>query len=79
MDIVSDAQSPMVMSEPSPANKAAEYRQQAESIRAIARQISLLDTKRQLLDAAQHLEVLVEEEERRAKYAAAQLKPKPDV
>ncbi|MBQ0820982.1 hypothetical protein KBI52_12270 [Microvirga sp. HBU67558] len=52
-------------------NKAAEYRQQAEQIRTIARQISLSDTKNQLLDAAEHLEVLAADEER------LQASPKP--
>ncbi|WP_134500401.1 hypothetical protein [Microvirga pakistanensis] len=51
------------MDHPQP-NRAAEYRQQAEQIQTIARQISLIETKNQLLDAARHLEVLAEEEDR---------------
>ena len=61
-----------------PPNKAAEYRQQAENIRSIARQISLSDTKNQLLDAAQYLEVLAEEEERKARQAASRTEPKSE-
>jgi hypothetical protein len=61
-----------------PLDKAAEYRQQAESIRAIARQISLNEPKNQLLDTAKHLEMLAEEEERKAQQAAFHSEPKPE-
>lgn len=65
------------MAHPRP-NKAAEYRQQAEQIRTVARQISLNTTKNQLLDAARHLEVLAEEEERKARQSASPTEPKPE-
>ena len=45
--------------------KAAEYRQQAEKIRSIAQQISLLVAKFHLFEAAQHLEGLAAEADRR--------------
>jgi hypothetical protein len=61
---------------PSPSDKAAEYREQAEKIRTLARQMSLSDTKSQLLDAARHLDVLAEEEERKAQQATSRSKPK---
>jgi hypothetical protein len=50
---------------PVPVSKAADYRRQAKEIRAVAAQISLLDTRRQLLDTARHLEALAVDEERR--------------
>jgi hypothetical protein len=59
-------------------NKAGEYLRQVESIRTIARQISLSDTTNQLLDSAQHLEVLAEEEERKARQAASRTEPKSE-
>jgi hypothetical protein len=46
-------------------DKAAEYRQQAEKIRAIEAGISLLEAKVHLLEAARHLEELAADEERR--------------
>jgi hypothetical protein len=59
-------------------DKAAEYRQEAESIRAVARQVSLNETRNQLLDAARHLEVLAEEEERKARQIDSHSEPKPE-
>ena len=43
-------------------DKAAEYRQQAEKIRIIAAQISLLDAKVHLLGAAEQLDELAADE-----------------
>jgi hypothetical protein len=46
-------------------DKAAGYRQQAEKIRTLAVQVSLLDAKFHLFEAAQHLEQLAADEDRR--------------
>jgi len=51
-------------------NKATEYRRQVEKIRTIARQLSLNEIRNQLLDSAQHLEVLAEDEKRKAQQVA---------
>jgi hypothetical protein len=64
----------MSMRHPQP-DKAVEYRQQAESIRVIARQISLNEARNQLLDTARHLELSAEEEERKAQQAASHSEP----
>jgi hypothetical protein len=56
-------------------DKAAEYRQEAETIRAMARQLTLNEAKNQLLATAQHLELLAEEEERKAQQAASHSEP----
>jgi hypothetical protein len=49
-------------------DRAADYRRQAEEARAMAKWISLNDTKHQLLEvAAKHLEALAEIEEREAR------------
>jgi hypothetical protein len=56
-------------------NKAVKYRQQAAEIRTIARQIPILETRFQLLDAAKHLETLAEKAERRAREADAAPSP----
>jgi hypothetical protein len=58
-------------------NKAAQFRQQAAEIRTIAPQISILETRFQLLDAAKHLETLAEKEERRAREAGVTPAPDP--
>ena len=50
-------------------NKAAEYRQQAQQARAVAAWISINETRQQLLETARHLEMLAEDEERRAQGA----------
>jgi hypothetical protein len=55
--------------------KAAEYREQAEKIRSMARQISLNAPRNQLFSAATHMDMLAEEEERRARQAAARSEP----
>jgi hypothetical protein len=44
----------------------------------MAQQLSLNETRNQLLDAARHLEVLAEEEERKAQQAASGSEPKPE-
>jgi hypothetical protein len=55
--------------------KAAEYREQAEKIWTMARQISLNAPRNQLFSAAAHLDALAEEEERRARQAAVRSEP----
>ncbi|MBQ0824186.1 hypothetical protein HPT29_002165 [Microvirga terrae] len=45
-------------------SKAAEYRQQAERIRAFAEQVSLLEAKFHLFEAAEQLEELAADEDR---------------
>jgi len=59
-------------------SKAAEFRQQAECIRTIARQVSLNEPRNRLLDSAELLEGLAEEEERKAEYVASRLEPGRD-
>jgi hypothetical protein len=44
----------------------------------MARQLTLNEAKNQLLDTARHLEVLAEEEERKAQQTAAHTEPKPE-
>jgi hypothetical protein len=46
-------------------DKVAEYRQQAEKIRTLAEQVSLLEAKFHLFEAAQQLEHLTEDKDRR--------------
>ncbi len=46
-------------------DKAAERRQQAETIRSLAQQVSLPEAKFHLFEAAQHLEELAADEDRR--------------
>jgi hypothetical protein len=53
-------------------SKGAGYRQRARSAREAARWISLKDARAQLLETAQNLDLLAEEEERRE----AALKPR---
>lgn len=59
-------------------NKADDYRRKAEKIRTMARQINLNEARDQLLNAAKHLEVLAEEEERKAQQAASPSEPNPE-
>ena len=47
-------------------DKAAEYRHQAQEIRAIVQKLSVDEAREQLLETAARLEGLAEEEERRA-------------
>ncbi len=47
-----------------PPDKVAEYRQQAERIRALAEQVSLLEAKFHLFEAAQQLEELAADKDR---------------
>jgi hypothetical protein len=60
-------------------DKAAEYREQAETIRTMAQQVSLNDSRKKFLDAARKLDGLVEEEERKARQAASHPQPGPEV
>ncbi len=66
----------MFVRHPQP-HKAAEYRQQAESIRTLARQITLNEARNQFLNDAKSLELLAEEEERKAQQAISHSAPKP--
>ena len=59
----------MSVSHPRPI-KAAEYHQEAERIRTMARRLKLNEARDQLLDDAKRLEALAEEEERKAGHAA---------
>ncbi len=59
-------------------DKAVEYRQEAKSIRAMAQQLSLSESRNKLLDAAKDLEVMADEEDRKAQQAASQSEPEPD-
>jgi hypothetical protein len=61
-----------------PHDKAAEYRRRAQQMRATAWQVSLHDVRRQLLKAAEHLEGLAAEEERRAGHTDRRSKPDPE-
>ncbi|MCB8822866.1 hypothetical protein LJD17_20255 [Microvirga rosea] len=60
-------------------DKAAEYRRLAEESRTLARQISINDARRQLLETAKHLELLAQEEERRMQMAGSKPEPKSSV
>jgi hypothetical protein len=57
---------------------ASEYRQEAEKIRAMARQLNLNEARDQLLHDAKRLERMAEEEELQAQQAASHLEPKPE-
>lgn len=60
-------------------SRAAEYRLQAASIRAVAREISLNEPRQQLLDAASHMDMLAAEEDARiARESALDAKPGSD-
>jgi hypothetical protein len=61
-----------------PDDKVARYRQLAQENRKVAQWISLRDAREQLLKAAQQLEVLAEEEERRAQGVAPVQHTKPE-
>ena len=67
----------MSMRHPQP-SQAAKYRQEAENIRTIARQINFNEARNKLLDDAKRLEVLAEEEERKAQLAASHSELDPD-
>jgi hypothetical protein len=56
-------------------DQAAEYRRQAQEIRTLVEKIWINEAREQLLEAAEHLEGLAKEEERKA-YADSS-KPKP--
>jgi hypothetical protein len=58
-------------------DQAADYRRRAEEARAMARLISLIDTKTHLLETARHLEVLAEIEEQKVRQVAPIETPKP--
>jgi len=64
------------MYDPRP-DKAADYREQAETIRSMARQVSLNEPRHKLLEAARDLEVLAKEEERKARQASTRSDPEP--
>jgi hypothetical protein len=56
-------------------DRAAEYRRQAQEIRTIVQTIWINEAREQLLEAAEHLEGLAKEEERKAHADCS--KPKP--
>jgi len=47
-------------------HRAAEYRRQAQEIRTIVQKLSIDEAREQLLETAERLEMLAEEEERKA-------------
>ena len=59
-------------------SKAAGFRQQAEDIRKVARQISLKDQRNKLLESAELLEFLAAEEDYKAGQAPSRTKPDPE-
>ena len=67
----------MSMRHPQP-NQAAKYRQEAERIRTMARQLNFNEARDRLLEDAKHLEVLAAEEERKAQQAASHPEPIPE-
>ena len=66
----------MSVSHPRP-TKAAEYRQEAERIQTMARQLKLNEFRDQLFDDAKRLETLAKQEERRAPEAALDQAARP--
>jgi hypothetical protein len=59
-------------------NQAVEYRRQAQEIRAIVQTLSINEARNQLLETAERLETLAEEEERRAHADSSGPKPQPE-
>ena len=55
--------------------KAAEYRRKAQEIRTIVEKITIYEAREQLLETAEHLEALAEEEERRFTQTAPRPRP----
>ena len=54
---------------------AAEYRRQAQKIRTLVEKIWINEAREQLLETAEHLEELAQEEERKAHAGSSQPKP----
>ena len=61
-----------------PDDKAARYRQLDQENRKVAQWISPRDAREQLLETVRQLEMLAEDEERRAQGAAPVQRPKPE-
>ena len=59
-------------------DKAAEYRDQAREIRAIVQKISVNGAREQLLETAERLEGLAEEEERKAHADGSKPEPRSE-
>ena len=59
-------------------DQAAEYRRQAQEIRTIVENIWINEAREQLLEAAEHLEVLAKTEECRAHAGSSKLKPQSE-
>ena len=59
-------------------DQAAEYRRQAQEIRAIVQTLSIDEARNQLLETAERLETLAEEEERRTETNNPDAKPQPE-
>jgi GTP cyclohydrolase I len=59
-------------------DQAAEYRRQAQEIRAIVQTLSIDEAREQLLETAERLETLAEEEERRTETNNPHAKPQPE-
>ncbi|KFG69682.1 hypothetical protein [Microvirga sp. BSC39] len=59
-------------------DQAAEYRRQAQEIRTIVQTLSIDEAREQLREAAERLETLAEEEERRAHANSSGQKPQPE-
>ena len=57
---------------------AAEYRRQAQEIRTIVEKIWINEAREQLLETAEHLEGLAQEEECRAHADSSKLKPQSE-
>ncbi|MFC1458463.1 DUF6894 family protein [Microvirga arabica] len=60
-------------------DKAAEYRRLAEEARTLARQISINDARRHLLETAKQWELLADEAERRSQLTGTRSSAQPDV
>jgi hypothetical protein len=58
--------------------KAAEYRRQAQEIRTIAERIAINEAREQLLETADHLEQLAQEEERKAHDDSSRRQPRSE-
>jgi GTP cyclohydrolase I len=59
-------------------NQAVEYRRQAQEIRTIIQTLSINEARNQLLETAERLETLAEEEERRDHVYSSGPKPQPE-
>jgi len=60
-------------------DQAAEYRQQAQEIRTVVQKLSIDEAREGLLQTAERLEALAEEEERKTQANDPSTKPRPEV